>query len=138
MAQSAERSNIDNPEESSEWRLINLPDRVVVSILTMLDRLTDSSDFSILSDEENLKVYTGKTKPLVVRSIAQSTEPCLVIVAEPTSNVAFHKEMNTFDHNGTKPDYAGYGTLRVDIPSSHVFNATSSIWSNCKFPDMRS
>ena len=37
---------------------MNLPDRVVVSILTMLDRLTDSSDFSILSDEENLKVYT--------------------------------------------------------------------------------
>lgn len=135
MAQSAGGSNNDDSGGSTEWKRMILPARATDDILKILDELTNSNDFSVMSEDDGLEFYTGKTKPLVVRSIAQSTEPCLVIVSEPSTTAAFHKEMNTFDRNGTNPDYNGYGTLRVDIPAGHVFNATTSMWSNCKFPD---
>ena len=88
-----------------------------------------------MSGKKNIEFYTGKSKPLVVRSIAQSTAPCLVIVSEPTTSAAFHKEMNTFDRHGTNANYNGYGTLRMDVPSGYLFNSTTSIWANYKFPD---
>lgn len=88
-----------------------LPARAREGIFETIDSLTYSTDFSDMSDEDNIQFYTGKSKLLVVRSIAESTEPCLVIVSEPTTNAAFHKEMNTFDRHGTNADYNGYGTL---------------------------
>ena len=135
MAQSAGGSNTDGGGGSTEWIHMDIPSKAKDSILKIIDNITNTNDFTDMSDDNDLQFYTGKTKPLVVRAIAQSTAPCLVIVSEPTPTAAFPKEMNTFDRQGTNPDHNGYGTLRLDIPDGYVFNATTAIWSNCKFPD---
>ena len=81
MAQSAGGSSNDDGGGSAEWRHMILPAKAMEGILVIIDNLIDSTDFSDMSDEDGLQFYTGKTKPLVVRSIAQSTEPCLVFVS---------------------------------------------------------
>ena len=89
MAQSAGGSNTDGGGGSTEWIHMDIPSKAKDSILKIIDNITNTNDFSDMSDDNDLQFYTGKTKPLVVRAIAQSTAPCLVIVSEPTPTAAF-------------------------------------------------